>query len=209
MFIVVIVCRYMKKTSKPRHSLLKKIGKKTRLILAGMTLILCISGYFLIGNFPSGQQSKSVLGTQNVTKKTFTVAVYGDSMVDTMGEQLEYLSQSLKRKYPSKNFQFYNYGIGGQNIEDGLGRFYSPFQYKSRNYPALPDLKPDILLIASFPYNPLNPFDHNKHWLSLIQLVNQAKGVSPRVYLLAEIAPRIHNFGVGPGGPNWPAPQAE
>src|SRR5258708_38541525 len=121
-------------------------------------------------------------------------------MVDTMGEQLEYLSQSLKRKYPSKNFQFYNYGIGGQNIEDGLGRFYSPFQYKSRNYPALPDLKPDILIIGSFAYNPLNPFDRNKHWLSLIQLVNQAKGVSPRVYLLAEIAPRIHNFGVDLGG---------
>ena len=136
-------------------------------------------------------------------KHSYKIAVFGDSMVDTMGEVLEYLEHSLKKKYPNTEFTLYNYGQGGQNVEEGKARFLNDFNYSDRHYPSLVAVQPDILIIASFAYNPFSPHDPAKHKKLLTQLVKQAKNVSGQVYMLVEIAPLRGTFGKGPGGVNW------
>lgn len=141
--------------------------------------------------------------------KSYSIALIGDSMIETMGEQTEYLQKSLSAKYPNFEFKLYNYGIGAQNVEQGLNRFNQPFSYKTRNYPPLTEVKPDILIVGSFSYNPFPEHDRAKHQRLLQSLINQARGSAKKVYLLAEIAPLKTGFGEGPGGINWPQARAE
>lgn len=136
-------------------------------------------------------------------KKEWTIAVYGDSMVDTMGDGLPYLAKALQKKYPEAKFKLYNYGMGAQNVEVGLERFDDDYRYKNRSYEPLSTLDADIIIIGSFAYNPFDPFDRDKHWLSLTRLVEKAKNTYADVYLLAEIAPLRSDFGKGPQGVNW------
>ncbi len=136
-------------------------------------------------------------------KKSYKIAIFGDSMVDTMGERLEYLEGSLKKKYPETQFELYNYGQGAQNVEEGLGRFTKSFNYQDRNYPSISQIGADIIVIGSFAYNPFSPYDRDKHWLTLTKLVEEAKKTGADVYMLAEIAPLRADFGKGPNGVNW------
>lgn len=143
--------------------------------------------------------------TPNILKKSsYSIAIFGDSMVDTMGENLEILQETLLKKYPKTKFDLYNYGIGGQNVEQGLARFESAFVNRERNFPSIPALSPDILIIGSFAYNPFPIHDRNKHYSILRELVEKAKNVSSNVYILAEIAPLKVGFGKGKNGVNMP-----
>ncbi len=154
---------------------------------------------------PTQQPTLTPTPTIIVLKKaSYTIAIFGDSMVDTMGDNLEYLGKSLVNKYPLTEFKLYNYGIGGQNVEQGLGRFESTFSNKTRQYPPLPALHSDVIIIGSFAYNPFSIHDKNKHYTLLSQLVEKAKNIAPRVYVLAEIAPLKIGFGKGKNGVNWP-----
>ena len=149
-------------------------------------------------------KAATIAPTDAPAKNEFTIAVYGDSMVDTMGEGVDYLKASLEKKYPQIVFHLYNYGIGGENVQQGLDRFNSPFKYQLRNQPALPDIHPDIVIMGSFSYNPFNPYDRNKHWITLSQLIEKTKKITRHPFILAEIAPLGKNFGKGPHGVNWP-----
>lgn len=140
-----------------------------------------------------------------LSKSAYTIALFGDSMVDTMGENLDYLQKSLKAKYPQTTFKLYNYGIGGENIEKGIARFTQAFAYQTRNYPPITQLKPDVIILGSFSYNPFPIHDAQKHYNLLKNLLTQAKTTGAQIYLLAEIAPLENNFGVGQHGVNWPA----
>ncbi len=142
--------------------------------------------------------------TPKLSKSSYSIAIFGDSMVDTMGENLDYLQKSLGARWANTTFKLYNYGIGGQNVQQGLDRFDKPFSYQTRNYLPLSALKPDIIVVGSFAYNPFSPHDRNHHWLTLTALVNRAKENGSDIYMLAEIAPRASGFGKGPGGINWP-----
>ena len=135
-------------------------------------------------------------------KSTYSIAIFGDSMIDTMGENLEYLQKTLASKYPNTSFKLYNYGIGGQNIEQGLARFESSFVNRERNFPPIPALNPDILIIGSFAYNPFSTHDRNRHYALLRDLLARAKTLSSKIYLLAEIAPLRTGFGAGKNGVN-------
>lgn len=135
-------------------------------------------------------------------KESYSIAIFGDSMVDTMGENLEYLQEILADKYPKTKFNLYNYGIGGQNAEQGLARFESSFVNRGRQYPPIPQLSPDVLIIGSFAYNPFPVHDRNKHYALLRDLVSKAKNTSSHIYLLAEIAPLKTGFGKGKNGVN-------
>lgn len=137
-------------------------------------------------------------------KASYSIAIFGDSMVDTMGENLEYLQETLAKKYPQTKFNLYNYGIGGQNVEQGLYRFESSFVNRERQYPPLPQLSPDILIIGSFAYNPFPIHDRNRHYMLLRELVVKASNLPSRLYLLAEIAPLKSGFGKGKNGVNMP-----
>lgn len=145
------------------------------------------------------------------SKSNYVIALFGDSMVETMGENLDYLDKSLKEKYPYTKFKLYNYGIGSQNVVEGLARFHDPFLYqqavasgnKTRNYPPIDKINADIIIISSFGYNPLSPYDRDKHWINLKNLVLEASKTGAKAYILAEIAPIKSGFGRGPGGIDW------
>src|SRR3990167_1320370 len=151
---------------------------------------------------PSPSLSPSTNPAVILKKKLYTVAIFGDSMVDTMGENLEYLQKALVNKYPKTTFKLYNYGIGGQNVEQGLARFESSFVNRERNFPPIPTLNPDVLIIGSFAYNPFSTHDRNRHYSLLRDLLARAKTLSSKIYLLAEIAPLRTGFGAGKNGVN-------
>ncbi len=138
-----------------------------------------------------------------LSKSSYTIAAFGDSMIDTMGENLDYLETSLKNKYPGTLFKMYNYGIGSQNITEGLNRFHSSFNYKTRNYPPIDQINPDVIILGSFSYNPLSPYDRATHQQKLAALINEARNTHATIYQLAEIAPLKNGFGRGPGGIDW------
>ena len=142
--------------------------------------------------------------TKPLSKNKYKIAVYGDSMEETMGPSLDYLQKSLKERYPNTQFEMYNYGIGSEKVSEGLNRINSPFTKDSRNYPALSQLKPDILIIGSYAYNPFDNHNPQDHYNKLAELVNQSRNITPKTYILAEIAPTAQKFGSGPGGVNWP-----
>ncbi|MDP3994484.1 MAG: SGNH/GDSL hydrolase family protein [bacterium] len=144
------------------------------------------------------------ISTVSLRKSFYSLAVYGDSMVDTMGEQLNYLQSNLKSKYPNTTFKLYNYGIGAQTVRQGLDRFENAFDYKTRHFPSLSTLKPDIIIITSFAYNPYYPLDLITYKSNLSQLLEKAKSITTNIYLLIEIAPLSYDFGKGENGvPDW------
>lgn len=176
-------------------------------------LIPTPAGQSPLGGAPTNQPAPEtvVLGAQDIAlpefaqplKSKYTIALYGDSMVDTMGEVGEYLEHALKKMYPQTNFLIYNYGVGSQNVKDGLSRFDKRLDYQSRHYPAITEIKPDIIVIGSFAYNVFTPHNRDMHWLTLTQLTQEAQKTGADVYMLAEIAPLRNKFGVGPHGVNW------
>lgn len=150
---------------------------------------------------PSPKAAPSVRPSPN--KDSYTIAAFGDSMVDTMGENLDYLDKAMMARYPTTKFKFYNYGIGSQNIVEAGKRFGDAFVYKERNYPPIDKINADIIIISSFAYNPLVPFDKNAYLTALKEVITRSKNIGPKVYLLAEIAPLKDGFGKGVGGVNW------
>lgn len=150
------------------------------------------------------EQKDIIENTARTPRKTsFKIALYGDSMIDTLGTKMTTFQNILKKKYPKTAFTFYNYGVGAENVEQGLGRFDKPLITSDRNYPPLNALGADIIVLDSYAYNPFNPFDRDKHWINLSKLVEKAKETDAEVYLLADIAPVRAEFGRGPKGVNW------
>lgn len=150
-----------------------------------------------------GKHTTTPPPTKSHSKSSYSIAVYGDSMVDTMGERLEYLEHSLTKLYPGVNFTLYNYGKGSENAEMGLNRWNNKLDYQDRHYPSIVDVKPDIIIMGSFAYNPFSPYIRDRHWTALTKLIEAAKIITPNVYALAEINPLRKDFGKGPNGVNW------
>ena len=141
---------------------------------------------------------------KSLSKEKYTIAIIGDSMEETMGDSLDYLQKSLKEIYPTTKFSMYNYGIGSEKVTEGLERLNKPFDRGNRHYPPLTELKPDILIVGSYAYNPFDTHDPLNHHNKLAELVNRARQITPKTYMLAEIAPIESGFGTGVGGVNWP-----
>src|SRR3989344_6896937 len=198
--------------------------KKLSIFIAISFFFMLLSSLYILSNFPKKEEeSVKAVSTSVILspapeltltpsptpiifpkKSSYSIAIFGDSMVDTMGENLEYLRDTLTNKYPQTAFNLYNYGIGGQNVELGLARFESPFTNRERQYPPLPVLNPDTLIIGSFAYNTFSTHDRNKHYTVLKELISKAKALSSEVYLMAEIAPLRTGFGKGKNGVNMP-----
>ncbi len=144
-----------------------------------------------------------------LTKKEYVIAAIGDSMIETMGNSLDYLQRDLENRYPGTKFTMYNYGIGGEKVTGGLWRLNKPYDLGSRHFPPLSELRPDILIVGSYAYNPFDIPNPTVHRNQLAELVNQARQISGKVYMIAEIAPLKDGFGTGPGGVNWPEALAD
>lgn len=132
-------------------------------------------------------------------KQEVTVALLGDSMIDTLGADLRLVQDELKRIYPDTKFTLYNYGVGGENIVSGLERITRSTQYLGIDRPPLVSLYPDIVIVESFAYNPF-PFETgalDQHWLSLAYIVDILKANIPetKIVIAATIAPNTDVFG--------------
>ncbi|MEK9178827.1 MAG: SGNH/GDSL hydrolase family protein [Patescibacteria group bacterium] len=151
---------------------------------------------------PTPSKKPSPTPSKKLSKGSYTIAAFGDSMIDTMGEDLDYLSLALKKKYPGTNFKLLNFGIGAENVEKGLARWNSTLTYKERNYPPITQVNADIIILGSFSYNTFDPHDVSRHREGLKKLIEEARITSSDVYLLLEIAPLAEGFGQGKNGPN-------
>ena len=160
---------------------------------------------YLVSQPPSTQSNH-----KSVTSSKVTVAIFGDSMVDTMGTGLPYLKSVLSQYYPQVQFNLLNYGIGAQNIESGLSRFGETHSYQDRNYPAITSSGANIIIIESFAYNPPAGGEAglDTQWQTLSQMVNKAAAAGAKVMILATIAPSRTQFGQGPGGISWTRDEA-
>lgn len=152
---------------------------------------------------PSLKPTPKVDPRPSPNKQSYVIAAFGDSMVDTMGENLDYMDKAMMARYPTTKFKFYNYGVGSQNVIEASSRFGNPLIYKDRNYPAIDKINADIIIVSSFAYNPLSPYDRNAYLNSLKELITKSKSTGAKVYLFAEIAPIKIGFGKGIGGVNW------
>ncbi|OGG23157.1 hypothetical protein A3E42_03375 [Candidatus Gottesmanbacteria bacterium RIFCSPHIGHO2_12_FULL_40_13] len=139
-------------------------------------------------------------------KNSYTIALLGDSMTDTLGENLPHLAQILKENYPRHNFTLLNYGQGSTDIESGLYRLTNPTKYLNRDFPPLLDFNPDIIVIESFAYNHWGGelTDLNRQWQALVNIIETIKNRSPEtdIILAATISPNPFIF--GDGVLNWP-----
>lgn len=153
----------------------------------------------------------SVLGvtTQNSTlphigggnSREITVALLGDSMIDTLRPYLSTLQQYLTNYYPHHTFRILDYGVGASNIESGLKRLTQDYEYQGESYDSLLSLTPDIIVVESFAYNNFGNTQSgiNRHWQALSSIVAtiQKKSPSTKIILAATIAPNSTNFAKG------------
>jgi hypothetical protein len=144
--------------------------------------------------------------TDNPIKTTYTIAILGDSMVDTLGNDLPHLKTILKQTFPNYSFALLNYGQGATDLENGLYRLTNATKYLERVFPPLLSYKPDILVVESFAYNHWSgqSFDLDRQWLTFAKIIDKVKEVSPdtKIILAATIGPNSNTY--GDGKLNWP-----
>lgn len=135
------------------------------------------------------------------TKLTYTIALLGDSMVDTLGPDLPILRKLLINNFPGRNFALLNYGQGSTDMESGLYRLTNYTTYLEQLFPPLLSYKPDIIVIESFAYNHWSGelHDLNRQWLTIAKMIDtiKAQSAGTRIILAATIGPNPNFFGDG------------
>lgn len=138
-------------------------------------------------------------------KNIYSIALLGDSMIDTLGRDLPDLQKLLKSDYPTKSFILLNYGQGATDMENGLFRLTHATTYLDKNYAPLLSFKPDILVIESFAYNHWTGVDYDldRQWITLVKIIETVKEISPdtKIVLASTIAPNSLIY--GDGKLNW------
>jgi hypothetical protein len=133
--------------------------------------------------------------------KTVTIAVLGDSMIDTLQPGLPQMINALRQYYPGRKFRLLNYGVGGRDIEYGLYRLTHNYDYLGNQIPSLISQNPDIVVVESFAYNNFGISDSgiNRHWLGLGAVTTTLKEKLPhaKIVIAATIAPNSATFGNG------------
>lgn len=142
-------------------------------------------------------------------KKSFTIALLGDSMIDTLGPDVPALKSKLSSPYPGISFQLLNYGVGGTNIDYGLERITNGYTYLGEQKPSLASQNPDIVVVESFGYNPYpsEAGSLERHWLALAKIADTIKANLPatNIIIAATIAPDAKTFGDGAPGVSFSA----
>ncbi len=132
-----------------------------------------------------------------------TIAVLGDSMIDSLGAGIPDLETSLSQYFPQKKFNIINYGVGASDLEYALYRLRNNYRYLDTVHPSLLSLKPDIIVIESFAYNNFgNTQDgFDRQWLALGAITTEIKTNLPKtkIILASTIAPQSSSFAVGSG----------
>lgn len=122
-----------------------------------------------------------ILGSQEVQEPektiSYTIALLGDSMIQTLGEGLPSLKSELNLVYPSVDFTLLNYGLGSTNIDYGLKRLSDDYVYNDQTIIGLIKTHPDLVVVESFAYNNFG---------------NTSKSLKQYALYLEEIANLIH-----------------
>ncbi|MBI4058317.1 SGNH/GDSL hydrolase family protein [Candidatus Gottesmanbacteria bacterium] len=154
----------------------------------------------------AGTERASFSTTQTITdtlsvflpKNEYTIAVVGDSMIDTLGPEIPDLKVELARLLPTKSFHILNYGAGATDAENGLKRLTQGYTYLGEAKSAVLSVHPDIVVIESFAYNHWGntPADRDRQWLTLAKMVETVKSESPQtsVVIAATIAPYCSTY---------------
>lgn len=156
----------------------------------------------LATNFtPLPLSAPTVLGIATSTTGSFTIAILGDSMIDTLGAGIPALRKSLSRIYPHINFKILNYGYGASDIDFGLFRLNNGYDYQGSHHPSLISQKPDLVIVESFAYNNFGNSQSSidRHWLSLGAITTTLRQNLPqaKILLAATITPNSIIFGNG------------
>lgn len=149
----------------------------------------------------SATPTPSAIPKNSARKKSYTISIIGDSMVDTLGPDGGGLNKLLHNRYPNSEFTVINHGVGGTNIDYGLERLTHGYSYLGEGRPSVISQNPDIIVIESFGYNPYS-FDTgaiSKHWLQLAAMVDTIHTNLPqtKIVIAATIAPNWNVFGDG------------
>lgn len=141
--------------------------------------------------------------TRTTRKKSYTITIVGDSMVDTLGPDGGGLDKALNALYPHTTFTIINHGVGAENIDSGLHRLTNSYSYLGAARDSVISQRPDIIVIESFGYNPYPLPDItdalNKHWLKLAEMKDTIQRELPdtNIIIAATIAPNWNVFGDG------------
>lgn len=156
---------------------------------------------------PPDQQTPTPTPTprdHRTKKSSVTVALLGDSMIDTLGPDVTNLESLLSAFYPQTSFHMKNFGVGGTNIDYGIERITTGYTYLGHNVPSLVSTEPDVVVIESFGYNPFSVEEGHidRHWMALAHAVDSVKQNLPNVKIIiaSTIAPNYNVFGDGAAG---------
>ena len=133
----------------------------------------------------------------------YTIVFVGDSMVDVLGENFDYLRQSLEDYYQNLVFGLFNYGYGSTNILTLEERLNQDTVYRGKKNEAVLDRFLDVIVIGSFGHNPLSDLSLDvglkKQEEVLDRAVLQLVTEKPNtlIIFLAEFAPSEANYGRG------------
>lgn len=136
---------------------------------------------------PTVIKPKNIGGIGNNT----TIALIGDSMIESLEPELPQLRKSLSAYYPDYPFNLININYPAQNIE---------YAQKKLNEDLI-SLSPDIVIIESFAYNNFgnNQEGINRHWLDLDVITTTINKSLPntKIILAAAIPPNSITFANG------------
>jgi len=136
-------------------------------------------------------------------RRSYLTLIVGDSMVDTLGTNIEPLRLKLIDYYPNNEFVNYNYGFGSTNIESLQQRLNEQTKYLDKTFVPILEVDFDLIIIGSFAYNPLSrlPLTEGlqKHRAILNETIPQIIKAHPSsvIAFLAPIAPSNTYFAKG------------
>lgn len=145
-------------------------------------------------------------------KDEYTIALLGDSMIDTAGEDYPALAADLKNYFPKTKFKILNYGVGANDIEYGLFRLTNDYKYLGEHIPSLLSQNPDVIVIESFAYNHWSrrQKDLDRQWFALAKIVETIRVKSDaKIVFLATIAPNSSVYAQGVKDLNWSREERE
>jgi hypothetical protein len=150
------------------------------------------------------QSSPSAIATKPAYKKSFTISLLGDSMIDTLGPDGGGLVAKLRVLYPGSEFIIRNHGVGAENIDSGIYRLTHSYTNLGIDRPSVVSEKPDIIVVESFGYNPFSQVIGalDRHWLALAEIVRTIHEQLPntKIVIAVTIAPNQTVFGDGAPG---------
>ncbi len=157
---------------------------------------------------PEPKMNGQVLGsTAGKPKRTLTVAVLGDSMIDVLQPDLPQLRSALDDDFPETEFDLFNFGVGASDLEYAVERLTNEYEYLGSKYPSVLSVEPDILVLESFAYNNFGYGQEglDKQWLLIGDIITQTEKISPdtKIILSATIAPNSTIYGKGIDGIHW------